>query len=107
MNGLAHSICKGKRHKKESLRILTEVTDTLSKLETVSASEIDFSNPEHPRAEVSRINPVSPYINRLFPGDLTVKEQQQNPRYPKRKPGIGKRRLPTLPLAQYHRRDEA
>ncbi len=38
MNGLAHSICKGKRHKKESLKILTEVTDTLSKLETVSAS---------------------------------------------------------------------
>lgn len=38
MNGLAHSICKGKRHKKELLRILTEVTDTLSKLETVSAS---------------------------------------------------------------------
>ena len=35
---VAHSICKGKRHKKESLRILTEVTDTLSKLETVSAS---------------------------------------------------------------------
>ena len=26
---------------------------------------------------VSRINPVSPYINRLFPGDLTVKEQQK------------------------------
>ena len=27
------------------------------------------------RISVSRINPVSPYISRLFPGDLTVKEQ--------------------------------
>ena len=38
INGSVHSICKGKRHKKELLRILTKVTDTLSKLETVSAS---------------------------------------------------------------------
>ena len=28
---------------------------------------------------VSRINPVSPYINRLFPGDLIVKAQKKSP----------------------------